>query len=91
MVKYWDWLNQSDHVSFCCQFFFSVILSLYLVFVMYYALVKSRQMAMYEKAKINNKRLMEVSYQLDTSKLSTARLKDLYQSVTFEAAKYDEA
>ena len=38
MVKYWDLLTDSDYVSICSQFLFSVALFSYILLVIYFAL-----------------------------------------------------
>ena len=41
MIKYWDDLNEMDHLSIYFQIFFTFILTSYLVFLLYFTIFKA--------------------------------------------------
>ena len=60
LVKHWEWLYEPDQTSIYFQFFFAALLVAYLVFVFYFAIVKSSKFALREAGLRDERHIMKL-------------------------------
>ena len=60
MLKHWEWLQNQDHFSMYCMFFFSTLLASYVLFLLYFGICKARKLAARSAAARDNRFLTKL-------------------------------